>query len=93
MNAFELGVAWAGLIMLYDFTMWTGAIFERIYFVLLALPKWIGKPLGLCKVCCCFWLGIPFCWAVGHSNEYILFLGISQAIIIPYHILILILKK
>ena len=85
-NALILGIAWAGVMMLYNFTMWEGNIFERWGN---ELDYWggLGKTLGACTVCCGFWWGLlVFLYLHNfHADRHLLvFTGTSEGILVLY---------
>ena len=85
MSAYDYAIAWAGMVMLFDFSMWAGGVLEFYYNIIYKLPKFLAKPLGTCKVCFCFWFGsIGWVLSFGFSDEYFLFIGLSEMIIILY---------
>lgn len=94
MQSLILGLAWSGICMFIDFTMWHGNIFAWWY-EWLDKSKWgITKAFGLCKICFCFWFGILFYHFNSHyGDSYFVFLGASQLIIIFYHTICLHLNK
>ena len=57
MGAYDYAIAWAGMVMLFDFSMWSGGVLEWYYNTIYKMPKFVAKPLGTCKVCFCFWFG------------------------------------
>jgi hypothetical protein len=88
------GIAWAGIVMLFDFSMWSGGILEWYYNTISKLPKFLAKPLGTCKPCFSFWWGaLAYYFLFGINIEYLLFLGISEMIIIFYSLVLLFYKK
>ena len=89
MNIFLLSIAWTGIVMLVDYSMWDGNIMSWYYDWLNSSKYRIVEALGLCKICFCLWFGIPFYYImIEHFDKnYFIFLGISQMTIIFYHFL------
>lgn len=86
------GIIWAGVVMLFDYSMWSGGFIESYFNSLKRLPNALGKALGLCRPCFGFWFGIPFfLWR--NEVDYVGFLGISEMILIIYQFLFLFLNK
>jgi hypothetical protein len=93
MNALLFGIAWAGMVMLFDFSMWTGGIMEWYYNIISKWHKIPAKILGTCKPCFCFWWGAVFYYLkFGVNSGYFVFLGISEMIMIFYVIVLLFYK-
>lgn len=94
-NIILYSIAFAGIVMLFDYAMWEGNIMSWYYDWLDKSKYRIVNVFGICKICVCFWWGIVFYYFIFHSFDktYLIFLGISEMIIIFYHILILFLKK
>lgn len=80
------GIVWAGLCMLFDYSMWVGGIMEWYHDWLEESQYRIVNAFGLCMPCFGFWFGILFWYETCVSN-YIVFLGISQLILITYTII------
>jgi hypothetical protein len=94
MIAALFGIAWAGICMLIDFSMWSGGIMEWYYHIISKWPKVFFKILGGCRPCFCFWWGaLVYYLKFGVNAEYFLFLGFSELITILYSIILLFYKK
>lgn len=84
-QAFIYGFSWAGIVMLFDFTMWEGNIFEKLYDFLNTRKSIIYQVFGICQVCFGFWFGL---WYLKLDwKNYFIFLGASQVLIIFFHLL------
>lgn len=82
------GIAWAGVVLLYSYSLWDGNILDFFYRDLNKMPAWISKPLGLCEPCFCFWFGILYSEIFDVKN-YFVFVGVSSLIVILYKIILL----
>lgn len=67
----------AGLSQLFNACLEEGMIFNWYKKLLLKLPKWTSKPLGLCLTCNTVWITIFFyVYKYGFSIDMILFVGL-----------------
>lgn len=73
-NSFCYGVAWAGIVMCYDFCMNKGNILHWWYDFLKSTLPIVGKALGMCPICFGFWCAL-------FTGDFIL-IGVSQLILI-----------
>ncbi|MES2287767.1 MAG: hypothetical protein V4547_18915 [Bacteroidota bacterium] len=90
-HAIIYGIAWAGIMLLINYTMWEGNILAPYYDWLEAKKSKFTKPFGTCVVCMTFWFGL---WFLKFGiAEYFIFLGISQVIIVFYSILLALITK
>lgn len=81
----EYAIAWSGIMMLFNFCMWSDNILAW-YHDLLSESKWrIVNIFGLCTVCTGFWWGILF-WSALVRQDYVIFVGVSQGILVIYSI-------
>lgn len=87
-DAIIYGLAWAGVVMLYDFAMWEGGILDKWWTI---LNECNLKFLGSCEICFCFWFGLWY--SAFDLKNYFVFAGFSMMAIIFYHLLKLFLKK
>jgi hypothetical protein len=81
-------LAWAGIMMLFNFSTWKGGLLEPYYNWLLKLNNKISKFFGLCIVCTGFWWGI-IVWYLWDKGDWFEFVGISEGILILYSILLI----
>ena len=73
------GIAWAGIVICFDFCMSKGNILNwYYYFVRKNLPIWLFKPLVGCPICIGFWFGFLMLF---FPINFFIFLGISQFIL------------
>lgn len=79
-------IAWAGLIMLFNYCMWSGNILAK-YKDYIGEKK-IFKPFGGCIPCTGFWWGIPV-WYFWAQGDYFVFAGISEGVLVLYTCLLL----
>lgn len=86
-NSIIYGIVWAGIVMLFQFSMWKGNMLEDYHDWLEEFPDLISKPLGLCIVCFGLWFGVIFSW-LNRVEYYIVFMGISEGILVLYTILL-----
>ena len=77
------GCAWAGLVMLFQFSMWEDNLLDGYYNYLKTLPEIIAKPLGLCTVCFGLWFGLLFAY-LNIVDNYAVFIGISEVVLVLY---------
>lgn len=81
------GVAWAGIVMLYDFSMNKNNILNWWYYIIKPNGRrkkrfhkvFLFKILGGCPACFGFWFGLL---AILLPVNYFIFLGFSQLILI-----------
>jgi hypothetical protein len=90
-NAVINAIAWAGIVMLFDFTTWKGNILSWYGDWLETRKSKLFKPFGLCRICMCFWFGLWFLMI--DYRHYFIFLGISEMILIFYQIIVSQLNK
>ncbi len=84
------GLAWAGIMMFFQFMTWPGNLLEDYYDWLKTLPDLISKPIGFCIPCTAFWVGIIFQWLC-QVKYYEVFIGVSEGMLVLYVVLLAVL--
>ena len=82
-SALILGIAFAGILILWNYCLWEGNILDKFGAAIFRKPtRFIDRLMGACLPCMCFWWGLLFLMRDYH--HYTVFLGASELFIIFY---------